>query len=90
MNKQDIRGRLSAIVKKISPLTPAAPAAEALMLSEEGQGDALDSVAALQLVLALEEEFGISVEDQEICAENFSSLNSLCQYVEAKLSRLSA
>ena len=76
---------MSAIVKQVSPLTPTAIGSDVLILSAQGKTDALDSVAALQLVLALEEEFGITVEDEDISAENFSNLNSLCQYVATKL-----
>lgn len=87
MKKEDIRRRLSAIVKKISPLTPISTSSERSIFSADGKTDALDSVAALQLVLALEEEFGITVQDEDISAEHFSNLNSLCQYVATKLPR---
>ena len=52
-----------------------------------GQNGLFDSVAALQLVLAVEEEFGIIVEDEDISPENLKSLDCLTRFVERKLSR---
>jgi acyl carrier protein len=49
-----------------------------------GEGLGLDSVDALELVVALEKEFGIKIKSQEIGREVFSSVTSLSQYIEGR------
>ncbi len=86
MSREEIRKKTWAIVRKISPLAPREPAAERTVLSQNDT-DMIDSVAALQLVLALEQEFGITVEDADISTANFGDLASLCRYIENRLPR---
>jgi acyl carrier protein len=45
----------------------------------------LDSMAVVNLITALEEHFGITVEDDEISADTFATLGSLAAFVAAKL-----
>jgi acyl carrier protein len=45
----------------------------------------LDSMAVVQVITALEERFGITVDDDDIGAETFATLGSLSDYVEQKL-----
>ena len=45
----------------------------------------LDSMAVVSLITALEEQFGITVEDDEIGADTFETLGSLASFVEQKL-----
>jgi acyl carrier protein len=45
----------------------------------------LDSMAVLQLVLELEERFGIVVEGEDVTAEVFETLASLTAFVDSKL-----
>lgn len=49
-----------------------------------GEGLGLDSVDALELVVALEKEFGIKIKSQELGREVFSSVASLSQFIEAR------
>lgn len=49
-----------------------------------GEGLGLDSVDALELVVALEKEFGIKIKSQEMGREVFSSVSSLSQFIEAR------
>lgn len=51
-----------------------------------GEGLGLDSVDALELVVALEKEFGIKIKSQELGREVFSSVSSLSQFIEARTS----
>jgi acyl carrier protein len=46
----------------------------------------LDSMAVVTLITALEEHFGITVEDDEIGAPVFETLGSLTRFVQGKLS----
>jgi acyl carrier protein len=45
----------------------------------------LDSMAVLELVLALEERFGIAIEGEDVTAEVFETLASLAAFVDGKL-----
>ena len=45
----------------------------------------LDSMAVVTIITALEENFNITVEDDEISAETFETLGTLCRFIEQKL-----
>jgi len=45
----------------------------------------LDSMAVVNVITALEESFGITVDDDEISAKTFDTLGSLTSFVEQKL-----
>jgi acyl carrier protein len=45
----------------------------------------LDSMAVVNLITALEEHFGIVVDDDEISATTFETLGSLSAFVQQKL-----
>jgi len=44
----------------------------------------VDSTGVLELVMFVEETFGIRVEDEEIIPDNFDSVAKLSRYVEKK------
>jgi len=46
----------------------------------------LDSMAVLELVAALEQRFGITVDDDDVTAEVFETLDSLTAFVAEKRS----
>ena len=43
----------------------------------------VDSMAALEVVMELESQFGVSITDMEAGKEAFTSINSLANFVEA-------
>jgi acyl carrier protein len=45
----------------------------------------LDSMAVVSVITALEERFGIVVEDDDISAETFETLGKLTDFVNSKL-----
>lgn len=45
----------------------------------------LDSVGVVSVLTALEEEFGITVDDDEISADVFRTLGSLTEFLEHKI-----
>ena len=49
-----------------------------------GEGLGLDSVDALELVVGLEQEFGVSVPDAEAGRVAFASVEALARYVDEK------
>ena len=50
-------------------------------------GVAIDSIATLQIIFAIEAEFGIDVDDDDLRVELFASVRSLVDYVESRLAR---
>ena len=46
-----------------------------------------DSMAVVSVITALEEAFGIFVEDDEINADTFESIGTLTDFIEAKLAQ---
>ena len=49
-----------------------------------GDGLGLDSVDALELVVALEREFGIKIKSQELGQDVFSSVTSLSSFIAGR------
>jgi acyl carrier protein len=47
----------------------------------------LDSMAVVNLITALEEHFGMVIDDDEISATTFETLGSLNAFVEQKVAR---
>jgi acyl carrier protein len=45
----------------------------------------LDSMAVVSVITAIEERFGIAVDDDDISAETFETIGSLCRYVEERM-----
>jgi acyl carrier protein len=45
----------------------------------------LDSMAVLELVAAMEQRFGITIDDDDVTAEVFETLGSLTGFVQGKL-----
>jgi|MudIll2142460700_1097286.scaffolds.fasta_scaffold42634_2 acyl carrier protein len=45
----------------------------------------LDSLTLLQLISFIEEEFGITVQDEEMARENFQTINDIVSLVERKI-----
>ena len=49
-----------------------------------GEGLGLDSIDALELVLGIEQEFGVKIEDEEVGAQVLASIDSLADFVRTK------
>jgi acyl carrier protein len=45
----------------------------------------LDSMAVIELVVALERRFDITVDDEDITAETFETIGSLAAFVDGKI-----
>lgn len=48
----------------------------------------IDSVAFLNLVMFLEETFGISVADRDLTKANFETVQAICAYVRSRQAEL--
>ncbi len=58
------------------------PFGDEVSLLEEGL---IDSMNVLELVMFVEEKFGVSVEDSEIVPDNFDSVQKLAAYIRRKV-----
>lgn len=50
-----------------------------------GQGIGLDSVEVLQLVSAIEETWGLTIEDDDLAREHFATLGTVVSFVQARV-----
>ncbi|MBL8730216.1 MAG: acyl carrier protein [Planctomycetes bacterium] len=85
MTTQVTVGQLKAMI--VQKLNLKGVTAEALGDDDPlfGAGLGLDSVDALELVLAIESEYGIQIQDAEVGKEAFASARVLCDFVNARL-----
>lgn len=58
--------------------------AETLLL---GHVPEVDSMAVVAILTAIEDQYGITIDDDEMSAEVFTSVGSLSQFVDSKLGR---
>jgi acyl carrier protein len=65
------------------------PRANALSTSSRLMGEIpeFDSMAVVSVLTMIEDEFGITVEDDELSAEVFETLGSLAAFVSQKVGR---
>ncbi|MFI5142487.1 MAG: phosphopantetheine-binding protein [Thermoanaerobaculales bacterium] len=49
-----------------------------------GDGLGLDSIDALELVIGIEKAFGVRIQDEEVGAKAFASVNALVDFMRSK------
>lgn len=76
---REILTRTLGIQDRLDSLTPATPLLGAL--------PEFDSMAVLNVILAIEERFGVTVDDEEVTGELFETLGTLSTFVEQKLNQ---
>ena len=87
MTRDEIQLQVSRIVARFFDTGGGTSASNGLVLL--GEGGVFDSVTALELVLALEEAFGIVIQDADIRPEHLNSVERIAAFVESTLSRQS-
>jgi len=78
-----IRARLKRLIidsLNLEEMTPEMIGDDSPLMGDDGLG--LDSVDALELVVAMEKEFGLQIEGQERLREAFVSVAGLAAFVE--------
>ena len=69
-NKLDVNLKIDEIDENVS-------------LYEDGLG--LDSIAIVDLIVAMEKNFSISIEDEELNADLFKNLTTLSEFIQGKI-----
>jgi len=82
MQAAQTKDQIREFVTKIAVRKGVASVADGDSLISAG---VLDSMAIFRLVSFLEETFGVAVDDEEIAAENFRSIDAIQDFVAAKL-----
>lgn len=81
MEKENLIEELKALIVKSLKLEDILPADIDPAAPLFGSGLGLDSIDALELVVALEKTYGIRIPDEDVGKEAFASLSALADYV---------
>ena len=84
MDKEEITLKTRAFLTVHFPMTKNVGNDEPLL-----KNGLIDSLGILEIVGFIEEQFGISVSDEDLLPENFGSLTSLLNFVQQKTNRAS-
>ena len=79
---RDIRERIEALVAKVLGGTP--PATSAGGDSLLGEAGGFDSTKTLELIVEVEQEFGIVIQDDEINPMNLGTTENLIRFILSK------
>lgn len=82
---QEIRSRIKHLLVETLHLEGLVPSKIADDSPLFGGDLGLDSVDALELVVALEKEFGIVIQSHEVGKEAFASVSTLAAYINGRL-----
>lgn len=74
--------RLIVETLRMEEISPEDIADDEPLFGDEGLG--LDSVDALELVVHIEEKYGIQIEDEEVGRKVFASINALGDFIQEK------
>ncbi len=81
MPEQEIKARLHDFILNLFFLTEPAQLTDDVSLIES---EIVDSTGILDIILYIEDEFGIEVGDQEAIPENLESINQIAAFVVRK------
>jgi acyl carrier protein len=80
--KEIIRSKLNSIInKKIVLSKPLEEIGESEDLTEYG----LNSISAIRLIIAIEEEFGFKVNDEDLTIDKFNTISNISSYIQSKV-----
>ncbi len=84
LDKETLKAELKILIIETLRLEDVAPDS----IKDEdplfGEGLGLDSIDALELVVAIEKHYGVLIEDEEVGVEAFASIEALADFVVNK------
>ncbi len=78
----DVTARIATLLTESILREPNGPLGPDVPLVEDGLN--LDSVQLLELLVGVEDAFGITIEDEELSLDLFATIGSLARFVQAK------
>ena len=83
MTREEIKVHIKELIRErlFLHMEPVKVKDDAPLLEELG----IDSIGLFELIVALEEEFGITVEDTEFDLEQFLTIERIAYFTESKL-----
>jgi acyl carrier protein len=81
MSASDIESRLRQVLRRSvsQPIDPARITADTVLL---GQGLGLDSVAMLEFIVGIEQEFGLELDESRITPQGLRTFGALARMIE--------
>ena len=86
MDKETLKSELKLLIIETLRLEDVKPDSIKDEDSLFGEGLGLDSIDALELVVAIEKHYGVLIEDEEVGVEAFASIDALADFVIDKKS----
>ena len=87
MAAEDLKAALKRLIVEELDLRDLSPEAIADDAALFGEGLGLDSLDALQLAVAVEERFGVTIPEDDRAKAIFSSVSALAEHISAARSR---
>ncbi len=81
MDKETLKAELKILIIETLRLEDVEPDSIKDEASLFGEGLGLDSIDALELVVAIEKHYGVLIEDEEVGVEAFASIEALADFV---------
>ena len=81
MTTKDIESKLTDLLEALQGKNVKSSGKTGLFIGSDGT---FDSVSGLNLILAIEQEFDIAVDDEEIDPKNFGTFDAIVKYVDRK------
>lgn len=81
MDRESLRDELKGLIIRVLKLEDMKPEDIDDVSPLFGEGLGLDSIDALELVVALEKTYGIKIPDEDVGREAFGSVNMLADYI---------
>jgi acyl carrier protein len=81
MTQETVKTKLMSFIFEKFPLARKKNMNDTSLLLQSG---IVDSLGILELVAFIEQEFGITISDDELLPENFQTLEALTSFVQAK------
>jgi acyl carrier protein len=81
MERDDIKGDVRGFIESNFLFGSSASLSDADSLIE---GGVIDSTGVIEVISFLEEKFGVAIDDSDLVADNFDSIEKIARFVSAR------